>query len=135
MALRQRENLTTRLYTYRATDPEGSDIALAGRWDGTDNRYFTIDEHGQFSFRENSPPDFEQPGDSGRDNVYDVTIQARDDGVQHCKSLPVTVTVNNDAEGVEPTISTRNPPSSYRENGTSAVYTFRASDPQRQSIT
>ena len=47
----------------------------------------------------------------------------------------VTVTVTNDAEGVEPTISTRQPPSTYRENGTSAVYTFRASDPQRGPIT
>ena len=132
MALWQRENLTTRLYTYRATDPEGSDIAwLVG---GTDGRFFAIDERGQFSFSENSPPDFEQPGDSGRGNVYEATIQAQDDG-GNTTSLPVTVTVSNDAEGVEPTISTRNPPSSYRENGTSAVYTFRASDPQRQSIT
>ena len=131
MALRQRENLTTRLYTYRATDPEGSDIAwLVG---GTDGRFFAIDERGQFSFSENSPPDFEQPGDSGRDNVYEATIQAQDDG-GNTTSLPVTVTVNNDAEGVDPTISTRNPPSTYRENGTSTVYTFRASDPQRQSI-
>ena len=101
---------------------------------GTDGRFFTIDERGQFSFSESSPPDFEHPGDSGRDNVYDVTIQARDDGGTTA-SLPVTVTVANDAESVEPTIGTRRPPSTYRENGTSAVYTFRASDPQRQSIT
>ena len=101
---------------------------------GTDGRYFAIDERGQFSFSESSPPDFEHPGDSGRDNLYDATIQARDDGF-NTASLPVTVTVANDAEGVEPTISTRRPPSTYRENGTSAVYTFRASEPQRQSIT
>ena len=131
-ALQQKENQTSRLYTYRATDPEQGTITwLVG---GTDGRYFAIDERGQFSFSESSPPDFDQPGDSGRDNVYDVTIQARDDG-SNTRDLAVTVTVTNDAEGVEPTISTRNPPSSYRENGTSAVYTFRASDPQRQSIT
>ena len=132
MALRQRENLTSRLYTYRATDPEGSTVTWSVG--GTDGRYFTIDERGQFSFKEENPPDFEQPGDSGRDNVYEVTIRARDDG-SNTRDLSVTVTVTNDAEGVEPTISTRNPPSTYRENGTSAVYTFRASDPQRQSIT
>ena len=131
-ALQQKENLTNRLYTYRATDPEGSTVTWSVA--GTDGRSFTIDERGQFSFKEENPPDFEQPGDSGRDNVYDVTIQARDDG-GNTMSLPVTVTVNNDAEGVEPTISTRNPPSTYRENGTSAVYTFRASDPQRGPIT
>ena len=131
-ALRQNENQTSRLYTYRATDPEQGTITwLVG---GTDGRYFAIDERGQFSFSESSPPDFEQPGDSGGDNVYDVTIQARDDGF-NTASLPVTVTVANDAEGVEPTIGTRRPPTTYRENGTSAVYTFRASDPQRQSIT
>ena len=64
MALRQRENLTNRLYTYRATDPEGSDVTWSVG--GTDGRFFTIDERGQFSFREENPPDFEQPGDSGR---------------------------------------------------------------------
>ena len=132
MALRQRENLTSRLYTYRATDPEGSTVTWSVG--GTDGRYFTIDERGQFSFKEEDPPDFDQPGDSSRDNVYEVTIRARDDG-SNTRALSVTVTVTNDAEGVEPTISTRNPPSTYRENGTSAVYTFRASDPQRQSIT
>ncbi len=101
---------------------------------GVDGRFFTIDERGQFSFNESSPPDYEIPGDSGGNNMYDVTIQARDDGF-NTASLPVTVTVTNNAEGVEPTISTRNPPSTYRENGTSSVYTFRATDPQRQSIT
>ena len=131
-ALQQKENQTSRLYTYRATDPEQGTITwLVG---GADGRYFAIDERGQFSFSESSPPDFEQPGDSGRDNVYDVTIQARDDGF-NTASLPVTVAVTNDAEGVEPTISTRRPPTTYRENGTSAVYTFRASEPQRGPIT
>ena len=130
--LLQKENLTNHLYTYRATDPEGSTVTWSVG--GTDGRFFTIEERGQFSFSENSPPDFEQPGDSGRDNVYEATIQAQDDG-GNTTSLPVTVTVSNDAEGVDPTISTRRPPTTYRENGTSAVYTFRASDPQRQSIT
>ena len=41
-----------------------------------------------------------------------------------------TITVTNHNEGVEPTISTRHPPTTYRENGTSTIYTFRASDPQ-----
>ena len=131
-ALQQKENQTSRLYTYRATDPEGSTVTWSVG--GVDERFFAIDVGGQFSFRKTSPPDFEQPVDSGGDNLYDATIQARDDGF-NTASLPVTVTVANDAEGVEPTIGTRRPPSTYRENGTSAVYTFRASDPQRQSIT
>ena len=65
--------------------------------------------------------------------MYNVEIQAEDSGGIKA-SLPVTVTVANDAEGVEPTITTRRPPATYRENGTSAVYTFRASEPQRGPI-
>ena len=131
-ALRQNENETSRLYTYRATDPEGADTVT---WsvEGVDARFFDIDERGQFSFKEENPPDFEDPADSGRDNVYNVEIHAKD-GV-NTATLPVTVTVANDAEGVEPTISTRRPPATYRENDTRAVYTFRATDPQRDTIT
>ncbi len=131
-ALRQNENVTSRLYTYRATDPEGADTVT---WSvgGVDARFFAIDERsGQFSFKADSPPDYERPADTDRDNVYDVVVQAKD-GV-NTATLPVTVTVANDAEDVEPTITTRRPPSTYRENGTSAVYTFRASDPQRGPI-
>ena len=130
-ALRQNENVTSRLYTYRATDPEGADTVT---WSvgGVDARFFAIDEGGQFSFKEENAPDFEQPADSGRDNVYNVEIQA-EDGV-NTATLPVTVTVANDAEGVEPTITTRHPPATYRENDTRTVYTFRASDPQRGPI-
>ncbi len=131
-ALRQNENVTSRLYTYRATDPEGADTVT---WSvgGVDARFFDIDEGAQFSFKEENAPDFEQPADSGKDNVYNVEIQAEDSGGIKA-SLPVRVTVENDAEGVEPTITTRRPPATYRENGTSAVYTFRASEPQRGPI-
>ena len=132
-ALRQNENVTSRLYTYRATDPEGAST-VAWSVGGVDGTFFAIDGRGQFSFQEDNPPDFERPADSGGDNVYNVVVQAADDG-DNTARLDVTVTVANDAEGVEPTISTRRPPSTYRENGTSAVYTFRASDPQRGTIT
>ena len=127
----QQENRTSTLYTFRATDPEGGTVTWAAA--GTDGGFFTIDERGQFSFMETSPPDFDAPGDEGRDNVYDVEVQARDPEGNTSEPLPVTVTVTNNNEGVEPTISTRRPPTTYRENGTSTVYTFRASDPQRET--
>ena len=73
----QPENRTSTLYTLRATDPEGSTVTWTAG--GTDGRYFAIDEQGRFSFREDSPPDFDSPGDAGRDNVYKVTVQASDD--------------------------------------------------------
>ena len=131
-ALRQNENATSRLYTYRATDPEGTDT-VAWSVGGVDERFFTITERGEFSFKEDSPPNYEQPADSGRDNVYNVVVRATDDG-GNPDTLDVTVSVENDAEGEEPTITTRRPPATYRENGTSAVYTFLASEPQRGPI-
>ena len=130
-AFSQPENRVSTLYTFRATDPEGGTVTWTAA--GTDGRFFTIDERGRFSFRETSPPDFDAPGDQGRDNVYNVTAQAGDEAL-NTDSLEVIVTVTDDNEGVEPTISTRRPPSTYRENGTSTVYTFRASDPQRGAI-
>ncbi len=128
-ALRQNENVTSRLYTYRATDPEGADTVT---WsvEGVDKDFFTIDERGQFSFKEENAPNFEDPADSDRNNVYNVVVQATDDD-NNTAPLDVTVTVANDAEGEEPTITTRRPPATYRENDTRTVYTFRASDPQR----
>ena len=127
----QQENRTSTLYTFRATDPEGETVTWSEG--GADGSHFAIDEQGRFSFDENSPPDFDAPGDSGRDNVYDVTIQARDPQ-SNTASLEVTVTVTNHNEGEEPTISTRRPPTTYRENDTRTVYTFSASDPQRGTI-
>ena len=121
------ENRTSVLYTFRAADPEGGTVTWSAA--GPDGRHFAIDERGALSFT--GQPDFEKPADEGRDNVYDVTVQATDDGNNNNDELPVTVTVTDHNEGVEPTITTRRPPATYRENGTSAVYTFRASDPQR----
>ena len=132
-AFSQAENRTSSLYTFRATDPERGTVTWSVA--GTDRRHFAIDERGQLSFDENNPPDFDAPGDdAGGDNIYNVTVEARDDQF-NTASLEVTVTVTNNSEGVEPTISTRRPPATYRENGPSAVYTFRASDPQRGDIT
>ena len=125
----QQENRASNLYTFRATDPEGSAVTWTAA--GTDGRAFTMDERGALSF--SNPPDFENPADAGRDNVYNVTVQARDTAF-NTASVNVVVTVGDHNEGVEPTISTRRPPSAFRENATSAVYTFRASDPQRDLI-
>ena len=129
-AFTQPENRNTVLYTFRATDPEGGTVGWTPA--GTDGSAFTIDERGGFSFT--NPPDFESPSDAGGDNVYNTTIEARDPE-SNAASLEVTVTVTNHNEGAEPTISTRRPPSTYQENSTGAVYTFRASDPQQDPIT
>ena len=122
--LRQDENQTSRLYTYRATDPEGS--AVTWSVGGDDGNFFAIDERGQFSFNEANPPNFEQPGDSDRNNVYDVTVQATDDG-SNTASLPVTVTVREVNEGPEVAGRTG---FTISENQDLAGATYTATDPE-----
>ena len=95
--LSQDENRTARLYTYRATDPEGEPITWSVG--GVDGRFFAIDEGGRFAFSESTPPDFEQPGDAGGDNVYAVAIEASDGS--NTGTLAVTVTVRAVDEGPE----------------------------------
>ena len=64
---------------------------------GVDGRFFAIDDRGRFSFSASTPPDFEQPGDAGGNNVYEVEIEASD-GL-NTGSLAVTVTVREVDEG------------------------------------
>ena len=135
-AFSQPEGRTSTLYTFRATDPEGGTVTWAPG--GTDGSAFTIttDSSGRGALSFANPPDFESPTDSGRDNVYNVTVQASDDSIPpNTAALEVVVTVTDHNEGEEPTITTRRPPATYRENDTRPVYTFRASDPQRGDIT
>ena len=123
--LRQPENRTSRLYTYRATDPEGSSITWSVG--GTDDGFFAIDERGQFSFSETSPPDFEFPGDSGGDNVYNVTVQANDG--THTESVAVMVNVTDVNEG--PTVSGSETLSSTENRSTDQVLSrYTGSDPE-----
>ena len=85
-----RENGTATVATYRATDPERSRVTWS--LSGTDDGSFTISNTGALSF--GSPPDYEDPRDSGGDNVYLVTVQASDDQPNTAR-LEVTVTVTN----------------------------------------
>ena len=122
------ENSARPVATYQATDPEGRTIT----WDlaGADSDAFNIDA-GALTFK--NIPDFEEPADSGGDNVYKVTVQATD-GV-NTSSLDVTVTVINSTGAEEPTITTTSQSSlALQENGTGTIYTFRARDPQGRPI-
>ena len=57
-----------------------------------DSSPFNISDTGALNF--SSSPDYENPLDSGDDNVYRVTVEARDDQFNNAK-LVVTVTVVN----------------------------------------
>ena len=85
--------------TYTATDPEdpGAAITLWGLT-GRDAGDFAIDEGGQLTFR--SVPDYERPADSGRDNVYEVTVRASDGRYYGYLEATVTVTDVNEAPAV-----------------------------------
>ena len=116
------------LATYTATDPEDPSASIM-RWSltGRDAGDFAIDESGRLSFR--NVPDHERPADSGRDNVYNLSVRASDG--RNYGYLEVTVTVEDVNESPEVTGTDT---FTYRENGTAALYTFRATDPERSSI-
>ena len=87
------ENTSGVLNTYTALDPEGvTDFAWSVS--GTDASAFTISEtpgpDGQLSFAQ--PPDFETPLDNGRDNVYNVTVEASDSTRTGRRAVVVRVT-------------------------------------------
>ena len=88
------ENSTDTVSTYEATDPEGAEITWS--LSGDDAGLFEIND-GTLTFGD--PPDFEQPGDDGDNNAYEVTIEASDDTTATRKiSLTVTVTVTDENE-------------------------------------
>ena len=126
-----RENHDEPLYTYTARDPEDPTLEIT-RWSlaGRDGGDFTISEEGELSFR--NPPDYEQPVDSDRDSVYEVTVRPSDG--RYLGSYDVTVTV--EAVDEEPEFRSGSQDTfSYRENGTAALYTYRATDPEGNDVT
>ena len=123
------ENGTAAVFTFSATDPENAAVSWSVSGTDSDDFAVTSDSRGRGVLAFTRPPDFENPTDADRDNVYEVTVVATDDG-SNTAALDVTVTVTNSTGTEEPTITTTSNPPPYRENGTSAVHTFRARDPQ-----
>ena len=124
------ENHEAVLATYTGRDPEDA-IAEITRWSvtGRDGGDFTINEDGELTFR--SPPDYERPADSDRDNEYEVTVRASDGQVYGTYEVVVNVEAVDEAPEFQR--SSRNS-FSYRENGTSDLYTYRATDPEGADV-
>ena len=79
------------LATYTSTDPDrkGIDLVLSG----ADSGDFSL-SGSTLTF--NEPPDFEEPADSNRDNRYQVTVEAREQGDgASIGRLNVTISVTN----------------------------------------
>ncbi len=134
------ENQTSVL-TYAATDVdnngESNDSNNTLTWSvesADDGSFFEIDSSsGVLTFK--NAPDFENKQDAGNDNVYNVTVTVKDNGIHGArgasnhlsvsKSLAVTVTDVNET----PTLTTAPSAPSFDENGTGVVATYIATDP------
>ena len=88
-------------YTAPDLDAATLTFSLAGADAGT----FEMRDGGRLSFL--VAPDYESPADAGGDNVYSVTVQARDGN--HDISLDVTVTVTNAEEPGRVSLSSAQP--------------------------
>ena len=104
------EKGTDAVDTYPATDPE-DDIASPQKprkWSlsGIDGSKFAISDAGALTFV--TPPDYEAPADSGRNNVYNVTVEATDSS-GNTSARAVTVTVDNIEEAGTVTLSNLQP--------------------------
>ena len=128
-ALAVDENHEGTLATFSASDPEQKP-SLTYTWSlgGSDRGDFVITAGGGLSFA--NVPDHERPADSGGNNVYDITVNARDsDGKTGSIALTVTVDPVNEL----PTITGDAAPS-IEEGSTLQVGTYRAADPESATI-
>ena len=97
--------IDTPLHTYMEDDPETDDDST---WSlsGTDSGKFELAANGDLTFE--AQPDFEVPGDTNGDNVYEVTVVAADsDGNRG--DLDVKITVTNAEEDGTVTLSRNQP--------------------------
>ena len=97
---------------YTASDPEGgTNVALS--LEGADAGKFTFDTDGALVFKD--APNYEMPADAGRNNVYNVTVVATDDGVDNdnknkmTATRAVTIMVTNVDENGTVTLSAQQP--------------------------
>jgi VCBS repeat-containing protein len=89
------ENATGSVYTATGSDPESAPLSYT--LGGTDAALFDINAaSGTVTFKVS--PNFEAAGDSGADNVYDITVTASDGDLSSAaQAVAITVTNVNDA--------------------------------------
>ncbi|MCX7417981.1 MAG: cadherin domain-containing protein, partial [Planctomycetia bacterium] len=120
---------STAVLTVVATDPDAGQTATFSIFSGADASKFSITGAGVLTF--NTAPDFENPTDSGTNNIYNVTVQANDgNGGLATQDIAVTVTAVNDNNPVFTSSATFN----VAEN-TTAVGTVVATDADMPSQT
>lgn len=123
------ENLTATGYFGTATDGDGDTLSFSISG-GVDSALFTIDSAtGALSFI--AAPDFENPGDIGADNTYDVDVTVSD-GV-NTATQSVTIAVQDVV--LEAPIFSSGATGSVAENSTATAYTAIAVDPNGNPVT
>ena len=92
------ENSEGAVATYSAMDPEGEmvdwEIVPSGEagGEGPDADVFEVSDQGELTFK--NAPDYEDPGDDGPDNEYQVQVRASDPD-DNTHTITVTVYVKN----------------------------------------
>lgn len=123
------ENLTVTGYSGAATDGDGDTLSFSISG-GVDSALFTIDSAtGALSFI--AAPDFENPGDTGADNTYDVDVTVSDGVNTATQSVTISVT---DVVAEAPIFSS-GATGSISENSTATAYTALAVDPNGNPVT
>ena len=99
--------------TYMASDTETTDAAdIDWTLQGADASKFDISTAGALTFKD--APNYEMPADAGRNNVYNVTVVATDDGVVNGRNKmaatrAVSIMVTNVEEAGTVTLSAQQP--------------------------
>ena len=119
--------------TYRATGV-GEGSVLTWTLEGADRADFTIRRnaqgHGELRFA--NAPNYERAADAGANNVYDVTVKVADNQGGLSDTLMVRVTVDDVNEA--PVVTGEAAPS-FQENKDTAVASYTAADPKRDTLT
>ena len=87
------ENTETVATYTAAQDADGNPISVTWTRSGADADSFAISGDGRLGFA--NDPNFEDPQDTGADNVYQITVIATDSTTRASSELAVTITVTN----------------------------------------
>ncbi|GAB0055871.1 hypothetical protein SIID45300_00169 [Candidatus Magnetaquicoccaceae bacterium FCR-1] len=118
------ENGTGVAYQATATDPDAND-AFTWSLSGADAALFNLDAvTGEVRF--NVSPDYENPQDVGKNNVYDIVVTATDKkGLSSALNVAITVT-----DVIERPSITSGPTATFLENATGIAYQATAAPPE-----
>ena len=117
---------STAVARYSATDPDRATSTFAWSLAGTDAGAFKISAGGELTFA--TPPDYEAPGDIGTDNgdnIYEVTVQADDGGMNGELDVLVTVQAVDEPPVIDGDVRV-----TLREGASHHVGTYSATDPE-----